>query len=384
MKKVLLYYHFSCTKGGGDFLPLCFLEELHRISDVTLAVDVEKGFEESAELFGFHFDRSRFRIVPVMPPGYSMAKHNIWYSLYRCSQLKKLAAGADICISTSNIMDFGRPAHHFINVIDFGDDDFTDHVFHRRVSFGTKLRRRIRNCILRPLSGMRTKRATISDPREHIYPNSEFVNRLLREYYPSFNGTVFFPPTSFEPGSVTAPRDPLKIVYLGRITAGKHLPDIIGIVERARSMTGLDLKLSIAGPLKNARPEGELGELVDGKDWIDFPGALYGDDKTRLLLSGTYAVHAMRNESFGISITEYMKSGLIPIVPDEGGACEVVDNPELSFHTDDEAAGILARLLNDPEFRERQRRKCADRIAFFSFDAYLARQHAILRSILEP
>lgn len=43
MKKVLLYYHFSCTRGGGDFLPLSFLEELHRISDVTLAVDVERA-----------------------------------------------------------------------------------------------------------------------------------------------------------------------------------------------------------------------------------------------------------------------------------------------------------------------------------------------------
>jgi len=384
MKKVLLYYHFSCTKGGGDFLPLSFLQELHTVADVTLAVDVEQGFEESAETFGFQFDRSKFRVVPVMPPGYSMANHNIWHSRYRCNQLKKLAAGADVCISTSNIMDFGRPAHHFINVIDIGDDDFLDHVFHRTPSLGTKLRRRLQDRVLKPLSGMRTKRAAFGDSREHIYPNSEFVNRLLRGYYPPFNGSIFYPPTMFEPGPATVPRDPLKIVYLGRITAGKRLPDIIGIVERARAATGLDLKLSIAGPLKGARPEGRLGELVDGKDWIDFPGAVYGDDKSRFLFSGTYAVHAMRDESFGISITEYMKSGLIPIVPDEGGACEVAGNPDLSFHTDDEAAAILTRLLNDADFRELQRRKCADRAAFFSRDAYLARQHAVLRSILTP
>jgi len=383
MKKVLLYYHFSCTKGGGDFLPLSFLEELHRISDVTLAVDVESGFEEAAELFGFHFDRSRFRVVPVMPPGYSMAKHNIWYSRYRCKQLKKLAAGADVRISASNIMDFGRPAHHFINVIDIGDDDFMDFVHHRTPSTGAKIRRLLQNRILKPLSGMRTKWATISDLREHIYPNSEFVNGLLHGYYPPFNGTVFYPPTAFEPGPVSVPRDPLKVVYLGRITAGKRLPDIIGIVESVRAATGLDLKLSIAGPLKGAKPEGRLCELVEGKDWIDFPGALYGDAKTRFLFSGTYTIHAMREEAFGISITEYMKSGLIPIVPDEGGACEVADNPELSFHTDDVAAAILTRLLNDAEFRELQRRKCADRAAFFSRDAYLARQHAVLNSILE-
>jgi hypothetical protein len=56
-----------------------------------------------------------FRSSPV-------AARTIWYSRYRCKQLKKLAAGADVCISTSNIMDFGRPAHHFITVIDIGDD----------------------------------------------------------------------------------------------------------------------------------------------------------------------------------------------------------------------------------------------------------------------
>jgi glycosyltransferase involved in cell wall biosynthesis len=122
---------------------------------------------------------------------------------------------------------------------------------------------------------------------------------------------------------------------------------------------------------------------VEGKDWIDFPGALYGDAKTRFLFSGTYTIHAMREEACGISITEYMKADLIPIVPDEGGACEVADNPGLSFHTDDEAAAILTRLLNDPEFRELQRRKCADRAAVFSYGAYLARQHALLKSILE-
>ena len=217
MKKVLLYYHFSCTRGGGDFLPLSFLEELHRIADVTLAVDVERGFEEAVELFGFHLDRSRFRVVPVMPPGYTIARHNIWHSRYRCMRLKKLAAGADIRISASNIMDFGLPAHHFINVIDIGDDDFADHVNGRRPSFGTKLRRRLQDRVLKPLSGMRTKWDTIGDPREHIYPNSEYVNRLLRGYYPPFNGTVFYPPTAFEPGPVSVPRDPLKIVYLGRI-----------------------------------------------------------------------------------------------------------------------------------------------------------------------
>ena len=368
--------------GGGDFLPLSFLEELYRVSDVTLAVDIEDGFEQSARLFGFQFDRTRFKVVPVMPPGYTMAKHNIFLSYYRSVHLKRLAANADICISASSIMDFGKPAHHFINVIDFDDGNFSDYARRRRTPLFRKFRRLFLYNVLKPLFGMRSKWKIISDLREHIYPNSEFVNQLMRGYYPPFNGTVFFPPTTYEPGPVPSERDPLKIIYLGRITVGKRLPEIVGIVERVRAMTGLDLKLSIAGPLKTSPPGGELGKAVAGKQWIDFPGALYGEEKKQFLFSGTYSIHVMRDEAFGIAMTEYMKSGLIPIVPDEGGACEVVGNPELSFHTNEEAAAILARLLNDPEFRELQRRRCAERAGFFSRDAYMARQHKVLEDIL--
>ena len=91
----------------------------------------------------------------------------------------------------------------------------------------------------------------------------------------------------------------------------------------------------------------------------------------------------MREEAFGISITEYLKAGLIPIVPDEGGACEVIDNRELVFHTSEEAADILVKLLNDAEFRERQRRRCEERAGVFSKAAYLERQHKLLKDIVE-
>ena len=90
----------------------------------------------------------------------------------------------------------------------------------------------------------------------------------------------------------------------------------------------------------------------------------------------------MREEAFGISITEYLKAGLIPIVPDEGGACEVVDNCDLSFHTNEEAANTLVKLLNDPEFREQQRGLCMERAKVFSKAAYLERQRKLLRDIV--
>ena len=109
---------------------------------------------------------------------------------------------------------------------------------------------------------------------------------------------------------------------------------------------------------------------------------MFGREKEELLLSGMYAVHARRDEEFGISVTEYLKAGLIPIVPNEGGSCEVVDNPALTYGTNQEAAQILARLITDGAFCNEQRRKCMERARAFSRDAYLARQKELLRRIV--
>ena len=341
------------------------------------------GFEHAAEIFGFNFNNRPFKVETVMPEGYNGKKHNSFYSLYRFLHLKKLAAVADVCISASNFVDFGHPAHYFINCINFGDLGFLNYAYHRNTPFVKGLCHSFANHTMKPLCGGRSRRNIIGDPREHVYPNSEFIYRLMRNYYPPFNGRVFYPPTLFEPGDAVSERDPLKIVYLGRLSFEKGLYDIADIVQRARTISGLDLRLSLAGfSMSSAVSEDSLGFHVAGKDWIDFPGELYGKDKADFLLSGTYAVHAMRKEAFGISITEYLKAGLIPIVPDEGGTCEVVDNRELTFHTNEEAANILVKLLDDPEFREEQRRLCAERAKIFSREAYLTRQRGILKKII--
>ena len=111
---------------------------------------------------------------------------------------------------------------------------------------------------------------------------------------------------------------------------------------------------------------------------------MYGHDKDMLLLSSTYAIHAMRKEAFGISVTEYLKAGIIPIVPDEGGTPEIVDSPDLTYHTKEDAAQILARLISDNAFREAQRRHCSARAELFSRSAYMERQNTLLEDILNP
>ena len=117
------------------------------------------------------------------------------------------------------------------------------------------------------------------------------------------------------------------------------------------------------------------------RTWLKLVGAVYGKEKESFLLSGSYALHAERFEAFGISVVEYLKSGNIVIVPDEGGAKEVVNSPELTYHLNEDAITILTRLLTDVSFRTKQHRHCAERSRFFSRETYLERQQKLLEEI---
>ena len=386
MKKVLLYYNFSFSFGGGDFLPLSFIAELQNACDLTVALDKADGLRQAAEIYGITIDPSAFKIEQVTPKGYDIKRHNAYLSLYRTRRLKKLARKADICISLSNITDFGRPAHHFMNMLAFGDNAFTAYVKSGKKELRRTLSgicRSVAGTLFRTILGMRMKSRIIRDPKEHVYPNSRFVERLMTEFYGPFNSSVFYPPTLFAVRDPGVRRDPLKVVCIGRILREKRITDIIDIVRRARSISNQDLTLHIAGRIDQEPAYGEtLRKIASQERWVVLTGALYGKEKEDFLASGTYAVHAERDEAFGISVAEYLVAGLVPVVPDEGGSCEVVSNPDVTYHTNEDAAQILARLLVDEEFRARQQASCAARAKFFSRDAYLDRQRELLRGLL--
>ena len=385
MKKVLLYYNFSYPLGGGDFLPLTFASWLQSRCELTLAVDSESGFRRALEAFGVPLDTGRIKVAPLLPNGLDFRSHNAFWSFVRSVRLKRLAAKADICISAANVTDFGRPAHHFINMLSGVDHAFAAHggIVMPRAS----LKRFIADGVVRPLAGMRSKRRIFADERERFYSNSKYVHDRLTAFYGSFHDTIFYPPTTYEPDvSVEAPpRDPMRVICLGRINPQKRVADVIDIVERARARSGKDIRLTVAGPCGNGEYATQIRLAAGERPWITLVDGVFGRAKDDLLRSGRFAVHARRDEEFGIAVTEYLKAGLIPVVPDEGGSREVVGRPELSYSTNDEAASKLARLVTDNAFAETMLGHCRSRAAAFSRGEYERREADLLEKILsEP
>ena len=391
MKKVLIYFRrWTSIVGGGELLPLMFISELQKMGcDVTLALEWQSEVEQVSQTIGIPIDFSNLSVDYVKPKNKILCKIDMIFPIFRTNRLKKLAKNADICISALNTCDFGRPAHHFIWGVSIDDNMFLHYARHEQLSTTRVLvqhiNRFLMQYILRPLFGVRSPQSIIGNPREHIYPNSLYIENLLRSYYGPFTSTLFYPPTTFE--SVLQDRvvrDPRKVVYIGRIHPEKRLEDIIDIVEKAREKSKSDIILEIVGVLKKETAYGKRMQAIAAeKQWIHFLGPLYGEEKDRFLCSGTYALHAERDEAFGISITEYLKAGCIPIVPDEGGTPEVVDNPALAYHTNEDAARILTHLLTDDVFRLEQLNHCKKRAKAFSFERYMENQHIILDRILK-
>ena len=382
MKSVLLYYNFSYPLGGGDFLPLTFASWLQSRCELTLAVDSETGFRRALEAFGVPLDTERIKIAPLLPNGFNSRSHNFYWSYRRSLRLKRLAAKANICLSAANVIDFGRPAHHFINML-----SGVDHAFSAQsgiVRPETSVKHFLVNEVIRPIAGMRSKRRIFADGRERFYSNSKYVHARLTAFYGDFHDTIFYPPTTYEPevSAEAPPREPLRVICLGRISPQKRITDIIDVVERARVLSGRDIKLTVAGPCGNGEYATRIRQIVETRKWITLVDGVFGKAKDTLLRSGCFAVHARRDEEFGIAVTEYLKAGLIPVVPDEGGSCEVVNKPELSYSTNEDAAAKLARLVSDTAFVEVMRRHCQSRAMEFSRSEYEKREGDLLEKIL--
>ena len=389
MKKVLIYHkQLTSLLGGGTFQPLMFVADLQKHCEVTLALNGDADIGQVSSMAGVAVDVSRLEVVRLDPEKGLGSRCELFREFHRIRKLKKLAAGADICISTANVMDFGKPGHHFVYLLSkFGGNAFYDYLMKTKTKTGVRrLLRRIgtglAENVLKPLWGIRPQRRILADPREHVYPTSGYVERIVRGFYGPFNSTVFYPPTVFEFAETEVQRDPLSAIYIGRIFPPKRITDIVAVVERARELSGKDLKLHIAGELVPNPYTDELRKIAAERPWLSLVGPKYGKDKEIFMLSAAYALHAERDEAFGIAIAEYLKAGNVPIVPDEGGPKEIVGDPELTFGTIDEGARILTRLLADEGFRAEKRRRCAERAADFTLQAYLARQHKLLEHIV--
>ncbi|HCG19782.1 MAG TPA: hypothetical protein DER26_02145 [Verrucomicrobia bacterium] len=388
MKKVLLYFGgFSETIGGSEWMPLLFAEWLQPRCRLTFATNTSVDFGKLAQAYGIRVDPARMECLVLKNE--ATAFERVVGRAAGCTAdlvLRRFGKRFDICISCHNPRDFGRPAVCFLHMLYAHDPVFAircnNHEwFPARFSAPWWIFW-IRRFARRFVPGLpRRPDRVLVDSRETIVPNSNFVKQTLEKVYGIHLTDAFYPPTLFSPLAEAVPRD-RNIVYIGRIHEEKGIDTIIDTVAEARRRTGQATELYLAGVL-SATPYCErLKARAARCPWIHLLGGVYGRAKQELLAVHGFAIHVERTEAFGISITEYLKAGVVPVVPDSGGACEIVSDTDLSYATPAEAVAILTRLLTDPAFCAAKQVSCKARGERFTVDAYRARQDAWLARIL--
>jgi len=169
------------------------------------------------------------------------------------------------------------------------------------------------------------------------------------------------------------------IVAVGRFAVEKRWDDVLDGFARIRATRPAVLAVFGDGPERSAL-EARSVSIPD----VHF----HGFESDRAALAESFAsadllLHACPFETFGLAVAEATASGLLSVVPDQGGAREVVTEPLLHFRTGDArdmADAALHALSSSPE--ERKERALALARGIFDvrehFEALLAEYRRLL------
>ena len=181
------------------------------------------------------------------------------------------------------------------------------------------------------------------------------------------------------------PADPsarLKLLYIGRLAAGK------GLSETLDALTLLNEKphLTIAGSgPEEARLRAQVREL-DLTEHVTFAGPAVGEYKTKLLNNADVLLLPSYSEGLPSSLLEGMAAGVVPIVTPVGAIPDVVTDQGLFVPVSD-AAAISEKILfldNNRADLARMSQACRHRIASAYSLERLADDFTAIYSILIP
>ncbi|AOL15808.1 glycosyl transferase family 1 [Sulfolobus sp. A20] len=178
--------------------------------------------------------------------------------------------------------------------------------------------------------------------RAKIIANSRYSAKAIAEVYNIQEPEVIYPPVDVEFYSKAYNENSRDNAFLtiGRIERGKMLENSILLSAK----TGI--KGIIVGSLNE---KSYMQKLIKLRNKLNADIEIYTnlgrEELLKIMEKVKIYFHPTMGEHFGIPVIEAMSSGLIPIVPKESGAYEIV--PEFSYSDIDEASKILKDLIED-------------------------------------
>ncbi|HRQ89262.1 MAG TPA: glycosyltransferase family 4 protein [Bacteroidia bacterium] len=385
----LLIAHPWMGRGGSEATAMWTLQALQDDCDLTFttAANLTDADWEALNLtYGTRVDPSRLhRIKAPALPGVN-GPHRLPHlqNRYFERHCHRIAPAFDLCVSTYNPIYFGQPAIHLI-----GDFSFSEEM-RRRLSVHGEEPYRHRQTWLRRLylaagGWIELRKPPLREWDDLVLANSAWAARQLDEHFLLPGAGVLHPPVPLPTAPVGVERDPFGFVCLGRVVPEKEIERMVGILARVRGH-GYPVAFTIVGRFDESDYARKIAGLVrQHNDWIRTPGFLQLEEKRAVLASHTFALHACRIEAFGIAVAEMAAVGCVPLVPETGGAGEIVPMPELQYSTDDEAVEKILSLLRNPAHVAALSEKMPESAARFAPARFVERlRESVLDSLRRP
>ncbi len=182
-------------------------------------------------------------------------------------------------------------------------------------------------------------------PNTKTLANSRWTANLASQHFPQPAPTVLYPRV-MAPLLVNTPpvkRDPFHMVAIGRIVAGKRLEEAVNLLDALRAQD-LPATLHIIGRADTPYARRFLQRHKDHPHLELSPNAS-ATTLAQALARARLGIHPYRSEHFGIAIAEMIGAGVLPLVHDSGGVCELVPDLALRFRSETDLASKAASLM---------------------------------------
>lgn len=358
---------------------MALLETFQVDCEVTLATGAPFDCARLNKAYHSVVDAARIRVrVAPMPEFVRNAKagdaiRGAFFDRF----LKSIGHEYDLCISSYDFADFGRPAIQL--VADFSWDDAMRRASDPATSGLRGLLHRSRPARWAYLAGAAVIGGHYdprAKPRDMVVANSKWTADLLARRH-GIRASVIYPPVYAPPYDAALARTG-DFVMLGRISPDKRVTEAMDILDRVRAR-GHVLRLHIVGPLDgSAYSDRVRKEATAHGDWVCLHGGLYGDEKFSELARHSFGIHMHRREAFGIAVAEMVKMGLVPFVPKDTAPAEIVGDERLCLGDADDAVEVIDRLLTDRLQQAAVREKLTTRAALFSKERFVKDVRALI------
>ncbi|WP_336023761.1 glycosyltransferase family 4 protein [Halobellus salinisoli] len=339
MARVAVVHNTLDFHGGADVVCLSVCEALQRDHDVSLFTLSETPPSVLAERFDIDLDARRIdvpsprggtavaralsTIGPVVGP--QLPLRSVLVSRF----FEREADAFDLAVSTANEFDLSIPSVQYVHYPQFRLNRIPD-----------------ASGALNPLW------SRVAGPARNGFDD---VTPLANS---SWTADVFERVYGVEPAVVHPPIDPIEpradwrereggVVVAGRIAPDKRVLDAVEVVDGVRRR-GHDVHLHVVGtaPRSYRRYVERVESAADERPYVTVERDVSRTRLDELLGTHRYGLNLKPREHFGMSVAEYVASGMIAFAPDSGGQREVLDEREdRLFGSVDEAIEILSAAI---------------------------------------